>query len=302
MRGKVRDLYDLGEALLFVATDRISTFDVVLPTGIPGKGEVLTQLSVFWFEWLNKLKTVLPHHLITQDVECYPKSCRPYHGFLKGRSMIVRKARPLPIECIVRGYLVGSGLLEYQQTGSVSGEKLPPGLTEAAKLPEAIFTPSTKAAVGSHDVSISMAQVKAMIGDDLAHQVKVASLTLYREASAWAAHRGILIADTKFEFGLDTDGHLMLIDEVLTPDSSRFWPADAYLPGKKQASFDKQYVRDYLLSVGWRNTDPPPYLPKEVVNQTRMKYIEAFQRLTASVASVDASEPVNLMGTGRPSV
>lgn len=280
-RGKVRDIYDLGDRLLFVATDRISAFDVILPEGIPGKGYILTQLSLFWFEWLKGIKEAPGHHLLTADFDRFPEVCRPYREILEGRSMIVRKAAPLPVECIVRGYLSGSGWKEYLEKGSVSGEKLPHGLVESAPLPEPIFTPSTKAPIGTHDLNISFEEMKAQVGDAVAEEVRGASLQIYRQAAAYAAERGIIIADTKMEFGLDPETRRpMLIDEVLTPDSSRFWPKALYRPGTGQPSFDKQYVRDYLLSIPWNGTPPPPHLPEEVIRQTRLKYFEALERLT----------------------
>lgn len=279
-RGKVRDIYDLGDAFLFVASDRISAFDVVLPEGIPGKGYVLTQLSLHWFDLFAKMGDSVPNHVITAEFDRFPEKCRPYRDVLDGRSMLVRKAEPLPVECIVRGYLSGSGWKEYQKTGTVCGEKLPAGLVESARLPEPIFTPSTKAPMGTHDINISFEEMKSTVGASLAEEVRAASLNIYKKAATHAEKRGIIIADTKMEFGLDPKTKRpLLIDELLTPDSSRFWPMDTYAPGKGQPSFDKQYVRDYLLSVNWSGTPPPPHLPASVVEQTSRKYFEALERL-----------------------
>lgn len=277
-RGKVRDIYDFGDRLLLVATDRISAFDVLLPTGIPGKGEVLTVLSAYWFRMTEDL---VPNHLISTDVDAFPDACRPYRQQLLGRSMLVRKTKPLPIECIVRGYLSGSGWAEYQKAGAVSGILLPAGLLESCRLDPPLFTPSTKAERGEHDVNISFDEAAAQLGLELAEQVRDLSLTLYERACAYALERGIIIADTKFEFGL-LDGNIMLIDEVLTPDSSRFWPADDYTPGKPQPSFDKQFVRDYLKSIAWEMKAPGPELPPEIVERTSAKYQEALTRLTGA--------------------
>jgi phosphoribosylaminoimidazole-succinocarboxamide synthase len=279
-QGKVRDIYDLGNALLLVATDRISAFDVVLPDGIPGKGYVLTQLSKFWFEWFASADKTFSHHLITADVEKFPQSCLRFKETLSGRSMLVRKAKPLPVECIVRGYLSGSGWKEYRQGGTICELPLPSGLRESEKLPETIFTPSTKAVEG-HDMNISFERMKEAVGEKVAEAAKSMSLTLYKRASDFARSRGIIIADTKLEFGLDPrTGGLMVIDEVLTPDSSRFWPADGYVPGRAQPSFDKQFVRDYLDSLPWDHRPPAPSLPKEVIQKTTDKYFEALDRLT----------------------
>ncbi len=281
LRGKVRDIYDLGESLLFVATDRISAFDVILPEGIPGKGSILTQLSLHWFDWLSKRDHPVAHHVLTADFDHYPKKCAPYRKLLEGRSMIVRKAEPLPVECIVRGYLSGSGWKEYLQKRSVSGVKLPEGLVESARLPEPIFTPSTKAAVGSHDMNISFEKMESLVGTGVAEEVRTLSLQIYQAAAKKAEACGLIIADTKMEFGLDPKTQeLILIDELLTPDSSRFWPQSSYAPGKSQASFDKQFVRDYLLSINWNGTPPPPHLPEKVVQQTRERYVEALKLLT----------------------
>jgi len=275
-QGKVRDIYDLGDALLLVATDRISAFDVVMYEPIPDKGRILTQLSAFWFRHLADLT---PNHLMSLQVDDFPPACRPFREVLQGRTMLVRKCRPLPVECIVRGYLSGSGWAEYRQTGAIGGLALPAGLVESQKLPEPIFTPSTKAELGTHDENISFATMAAQIGAQLAVQVRDLSLAVYRRALAWAEPRGIILADTKFEFGL-VDGQLLLIDEVLTPDSSRFWPQADYKPGGPQKSYDKQYLRDYLESLGWNKQPPPPPLPAEVITNTRTRYLQALKTLT----------------------
>ena len=271
-RGKVRDIYDCGDSLLMVASDRISAFDVILPDEIPHKGEVLTRLSAFWF---NRFKDVMPNHLISMDVADYPTEYQRYADYLTGRSMLVRKARPVPIECIVRGYLTGSGKKTYDQDGTVCGIRLPAGLVEASKIPEAIFTPSTKAALGEHDENISFECCCDIVGVEVAEQIRDASLRIYAAASAYAADCGVIIADTKFEFGF-IDGRLALIDEALTPDSSRFWPAAGYAPGHVQPSYDKQYVRDWL-KANWDMTGQPPQLPQEVIEGTTGRYEEAFQ-------------------------
>ena len=273
-RGKVRDIYDLGDRLLIVASDRISAFDVVLPNGIPYKGMVLTQISKFWFD---ELKDIVPTHFITMDVEQYPAECRIYKDILKGRSMIVEKSEPLPVECVVRGYLAGSGFTEYKERGSICGISLPKNLLESSKLDEPIFTPSTKSSKG-HDENITFEVMAEMLGKDLAEKVRDVSLKIYKRASEIAEKRGIIIADTKFEFGMH-GGKLTLIDEVLTPDSSRFWPKDSYRPGRAQKSFDKQFVRDYLLTLDWDKTPPAPDLPEEVITKTTEKYLEALKRL-----------------------
>lgn len=273
--GKVREIFDLGDRLLLVATDRISAFDVVLPNGIPRKGEVLTQISFFWFE---RFASQVPNHLLAGPEAPLPAPLQPWASVLARRSMLVRKARPLPVECIVRGYLAGSAWKEYRQTGTVAGLRLPQGLRESEELPEPIFTPSTKAETG-HDQNISFDAACQLLGADLARRVRDLSLQIYTEARDYARSRGILIADTKFEFGLDGD-RLLLIDELLTPDSSRFWPADQYEPGRPQPSFDKQFVRDYLESLAWDKTPPGPVLPPEIVAATSAKYLEAYQRLT----------------------
>lgn len=279
-RGKVRDLYDAGrvngeDALLFVATDRLSAFDCVLPDGIPRKGEVLTQISLFWFELLHD---VAPNHLITADVSRYPEQFRRRGDLLGGRSMLVRRAQMLPVECVVRGYLAGSGWKDYKRTGELCGIRLPAGLRESDRLPEPIFTPATKESSG-HDINIPFAEAERMIGSDTAAKVRDLSLALYRRASEWAESRGIIIADTKFEMGF-IDGQLTLADEVLTPDSSRFWPHDGYQPGGPQPSFDKQYVRDYLETLDWDKRPPAPALPEEVAARTTEKYLEAYRLLT----------------------
>jgi len=275
-RGKVRDIYDLGEHLLIVATDRISAFDVVMPTPIPDKGRILTQISVFWFKALSG---IIDNHVVASQVEEYPHACRLYGGELTQRSMLVKKAEPLPVECIVRGYLSGSGWKDYRKHGSVCGIPLPKGLREADRLKTPIFTPSTKATGGVHDLNIEFDELSKLVGGDLAEELSQVSIALYERGAAMAAARGIIIADTKFEFGL-IGGKLHLIDEVLTPDSSRFWPADRYQPGRGQESFDKQYLRDYLDQCGWNHTPPAPELPAEVVRNTRARYVEALERLT----------------------
>jgi phosphoribosylaminoimidazole-succinocarboxamide synthase len=272
-RGKVRDLYEVGDRLLIVATDRLSAFDVVLPTPIPDKGRVLTQLSLFWFE---KLRDVIPHHVL--EAVRFPAELAPFERDLRGRAMLVRRTQPLPIEFVVRGYLAGSGWKEYRTGGKVCGIPLPPGLRESDRLPQPIFTPATKA-VSGHDENISFDQAAARIGRPLAERLRAASLEIYRRASEYAAGRGILIADTKLEFGL-AGGQLLWIDEALTPDSSRFWPASEFAPGRAQPSFDKQYVRDYLERIGWNKQPPAPALPPDVVAATRAKYREAYERIT----------------------
>jgi phosphoribosylaminoimidazole-succinocarboxamide synthase len=272
-RGKVRDIYDLGDRLLIVATDRLSAFDVILPTPIPDKGRVLTQISLFWFDLL---RDVMPNHVLSATE--FPAPFDAFQADLAGRSMIVRKTRPLPIECVVRGYVSGSGWKDYRATGKICGIPLPPGLRESDRLPEPIFTPATKAATG-HDENISFERAAELTGRDVAERVRSASLEIYRRAAAYAEPRGILLADTKFEFGLLGD-ELIWIDEALTPDSSRFWPAASYRPGGPQPSFDKQFVRDYLEKIRWPKTPPGPSLPSEVVSATREKYLEAYRILT----------------------
>jgi phosphoribosylaminoimidazole-succinocarboxamide synthase len=272
-RGKVRDIYEVGDRLLIVATDRLSAFDVVLPTPIPDKGKVLTQLSLYWFE---KLAGLVPNHILS--ARDFGGELAPYAAALEGRAMLVRKTEPAPIECVVRGYISGSGWKDYQKTGAICGIALPAGLRESDRLPEPIFTPSTKATTG-HDENISFAQTVATVGRPLAEKLRDTSLAIYRSAVEHAAARGIIIADTKFEFGLIGE-ELIWIDEALTPDSSRFWPADEYVPGRTQPSFDKQYVRDYLEKIGWDKQAPGPALPADVVAATQGKYREAYQRIT----------------------
>jgi phosphoribosylaminoimidazole-succinocarboxamide synthase len=273
-RGKVRDVYEVGDKLLLIATDRLSAFDVVLPTGIPGKGVLLTQMSLFWFELL---KDVVPHHVLTADVSEYPAELRSFRDQLEGRSMLVQKTDVLPIECVVRGYIVGSGWKDYQKTGAVCGIALPAGLRESDRLEPPIFTPATKAETG-HDENISYETMVGTIGEERAAEARRVSLEIYERARAYAEARGIIVADTKFEFGI-RDGRLIWIDEALTPDSSRFWPKDAYAPGRSQPSFDKQFVRDYLETLDWDKQAPGPELPPEVVARTVKKYVEAFDAL-----------------------
>jgi phosphoribosylaminoimidazole-succinocarboxamide synthase len=276
-RGKVRDVYEVDdESLLIVATDRISAFDCILPTPIERKGEVLTALSEFWFE---KLKDVVANHMIESDVDAMPPGVQRHAQTLKGRAMLVRRATVFPVECVVRGYLVGSGWKDYLRTGSVCGHKLPEGLPESAKLPEALFTPSTKAEEG-HDENITEDQVRALVGAEQTALLRDTSLRLYTQAEEYARQLGIIIADTKFEFGLDKDGKLLLVDEVLTPDSSRFWPADEYEPGRSQPSFDKQFVRDYLETLDWDKKPPAPAIPPEIAAATTARYLEAYRLLT----------------------
>jgi phosphoribosylaminoimidazole-succinocarboxamide synthase len=274
-RGKVRDIYDLGDRLLIVATDRISAFDVVMPNPIPDKGKILTQLSKFWFDLT---KQIVPNHVISTKVEDYPKDCQPYQEILRGRSMLVTKTEVLPVECVVRGYLSGSGWEEYRKTGEVCGIRLPKSLVESSKLEEPSFTPATKAEMGLHDENITFERVANVVGKELAQSLKTLSIAIYSKARDVAEKKGIIIADTKMEFGIK-DGKLILIDELLTPDSSRFWPKDDYRPGGPQKSFDKQFLRDYLLSIRWNKSPPAPQLPDEIVRKTREKYIEAYERL-----------------------
>lgn len=275
-RGKVRDIYDLGETLLMVMSDRISAFDVIMPDPVPGKGRVLTQISLFWFDAMQAL---IENHVVTSDVKAYPSECRPYAEDLFERSMIVRKAEPLPIECVVRGYISGSGWKSYQKSGDICGIKLPSGLTESDRLPEPIFTPSTKEELGQHDINIDFDAAAGMVGSEMAEKVRQISIDIYKKGAEIALEKGIIIADTKFEFGL-VGNDLILIDEVLTPDSSRFWPKDTYKPGGPQKSFDKQYLRDYLISIEWDKNPPAPSLPEDVVRNTIQKYREALNQLT----------------------
>jgi phosphoribosylaminoimidazole-succinocarboxamide synthase len=274
--GKVREMYDLGDKLLMVASDRISCFDVVLPTEIPDKGKILTALSAYWF---RAMEDIVPHHLLSADVSQFPPVCQPHKLRLEGRSMLVKKSEPAPVECIVRGYLVGSGWKEYQKTGAVCGIPLPKGLIEASRLNEPIFTPSTKAPVGEHDVNITFSKMVDMIGRERAEKMRDATIAIYLRARKMAEDRGIIIADTKLEFGV-RDGRLIVIDEMLTPDSSRFWPKEGFRPGTTPDSFDKQYVRDYLIKSNW-DPNNPPNLPPEVIRKTQEKYTEALRRLTA---------------------
>jgi phosphoribosylaminoimidazole-succinocarboxamide synthase len=275
-RGKVRDLYDLGEYLLIVATDRISAFDVIMPNPIPGKGEVLTTLSEFWF---RQMTDIIGNHLVTTDVEKFPAECKPHRDVLKGRSMLVKKANPLPVECIVRGYISGSAWKDYTSGKPVSGIRLPAGLKESSKLPEPLFTPSTKAPEGEHDMPISQEEMARIVGKELTERIIEVSLAIYKRADAIANSVGIIIADTKMEFGM-MGGELILIDEVLTPDSSRFWPRDDYAEGRGQKSYDKQFLRDYLLSLKWDQKPPAPGLPADIIEKTHQKYKEALHRFT----------------------
>jgi phosphoribosylaminoimidazole-succinocarboxamide synthase len=274
-RGKVRDIYDLGEHFLIVATDRLSAFDVVLPTPIPNKGKVLTQMSAFWFDHFKKF---VPNHVVSTNVEDYPKNLHASRDQLEGRSMLVKKAKVFPIECVARGFLTGSGLKDYNKTGRVCGIALPPGLRDSDRLPEPIFTPSTKAVTG-HDENISEEDACKIIGQDNIRQLKELTLSLYSRGLEYGLTRGIIICDTKFEFGI-IDGQIAIVDEMLTPDSSRFWPADQYSPGRPQPSFDKQFVRDYLEKIGWNKQPPAPALPEDIVTATSAKYVEALRILT----------------------
>ena len=275
-RGKVRDIYDLDKALLIIYTDRVSAFDVILPNGIPGKGRILTAMSVYWF---RIMEDIVPNHLIASEINDFPAHIKQYRSVIEGRSMLVKKAKPLPVECIVRGYLSGSGWKEYREKGSVCGISLPQGLLEGSELPEPIFTPSTKAETG-HDENITFEEMKKIIGAQLAEEVKLKSISIYKKANDLARKKGIIIADTKFEFGLDENNRLLLIDEILTPDSSRFWPAADYKPGQmKDISLDKQFIRDYLISINWDKKPPAPALPEDVVVKTTERYKEALKRL-----------------------
>lgn len=277
-RGKVRDVYEIEDKLLIVASDRMSAFDVVMNDPIPDKGKILTQISLFWFKLLGP---IVENHILATDPADFPEPCRKYAAELRGRSMLVKKARPLPIECIVRGYISGSGWQEYQSKGSICGLPIPAHMLESAQLPEPIFTPSTKAEIGTHDENISFAEAAQLAGREIAEQARDISLKLYQAGRDYAAQKGIIIADTKFEFGI-LNGRLILIDEVLTPDSSRFWPKDTYRPGGSQQSFDKQFLRDYLQNLGWSKTPPPPKLPDEIIHKTRARYLEALTRLTGA--------------------
>lgn len=277
-RGKVRDMYDLGDTLLMVATDRISAFDVIMPVPVSQKGKILTQISLFWFD---AMKPVVSNHVISSNVDDYPEICKPYTEILRGRSIIVKKAKPLSIECVVRGYISGSGWKSYQESGSVCGIKLPDGLQESEKLPEPIFTPSTKEEVGTHDVNINFEETVKIIGRSLAEKVKELSLSIYKKGAELADKKGIIIADTKFEFGV-FENDIILIDELLTPDSSRFWPKESYSPGQSQKSYDKQYLRDYLISINWDKLPPAPFLPEEVIKNTREKYLDALKLIAGT--------------------
>ena len=282
-RGKVRDIYDLGENLLMVATDRISAFDVVMPDPIPDKGVILTQISLYWFE---VMKPIIENHLVSANVDEFPAACQPYAETLRGRSMLVKKTEPLPIECVVRGYISGSGWKSYQESSSVCGISLAPGLKESDRLPEPIFTPSTKEELGAHDINIDYDETVRRIGEDTASKVRDLSLAIYKKGAEMANEKHIIIADTKFEFGLLGD-NLILIDEVLTPDSSRFWPKESYQPGGAQQSYDKQYVRDHLISINYNRQPPGPNLPDDIIRNTRKKYLEALTQLTGDSHGLD---------------
>ena len=275
-RGKVRDIYDMGATLLIVTTDRISAFDVIMNEGIPDKGYVLNQISIYWFQ---QMEDIIPNHIIATEVLDFPAECHKYADILEGRSMLVRKARPLPAECVVRGYLAGSGWKDYRATGAVCGISLPPGLVESDRLAEPIFTPSTKAELGTHDENISFAEMVELCGRETAERMRDVTLKIYSRARDIAADKGIIIADTKFEYGL-YEGEMIIIDECMTPDSSRFWPKDLYEPGGPQPSFDKQFLRDYLETLDWNKSAPPPPLPEEIIARTGEKYMEALVRLT----------------------
>ncbi len=275
-QGKVRDMYDLGDYYLMVSTDRLSAFDVIMNEGIPDKGRVLTKISEFWFDYT---KDIIQNHVVTTNVSEYPPICMEYADILEGRSMLVKKAELIPIECIVRGYITGSGLADYKATGSICGIKLPEGLVESEKLPEPIFTPSTKADIGDHDENISSEQAEKIVGKDIFDKISTTAIAIYKKASEFALTKGIILADTKMEFGI-YNGEVILIDELLTPDSSRFWPLEGYEKGRVQQSYDKQYVRDYLVSVKFNKQPPAPPLPEEVIANTRQKYLEALEKLT----------------------
>ncbi len=281
-KGKVRDVYDLGDSFLMIATDRISAFDVVMPTPIPDKGKILNQISLFWFE---RLVSLVPNHVISGDIKEFPSELEPWLEILAGRSMIVKKAEPLPVECVVRGYISGSGWKSYQESGTVCGIELPQGLRESDRLPEPIFTPSTKEEAGKHDININFEETCRLVGKKVAEKIRDLSLEIYKQGSAFADSKGIIIADTKFEFGFYGD-ELILIDEVLTPDSSRFWPKDSYKPGGGQKSYDKQFVRDYLSSLQWNKQPPAPELPDDVVAKTRSKYLQALEALTGTTYGI----------------
>jgi phosphoribosylaminoimidazole-succinocarboxamide synthase len=274
-RGKVRDVYEVDDKLLIVATDRVSAFDVIMADPIPGKGRILTQISAYWF---HAMEDVIPHHLISTRIEDYPPPCRPYKDVLEGRSMLVQRSEPLTVECVARGYLAGSGWNEYQASGTVCGIKLPEGLVESDRLLDPIFSPATKEEVGSHDINITFEEMAKRVGQGLAERLREVTLTIYNRACRIAEAKGIIIADTKLEFGM-RGGELILIDELLTPDSSRFWPADGYKPGGPQQSFDKQFLRDYLLTLAWDKSPPPPPLPGDIIEKTRQRYEEALKRL-----------------------
>jgi len=275
-RGKVRDIYDLGNTLLMVSSDRLSAFDVIMSEGIPCKGRILTSMTEFW---LSHISDIVPNHLISTDINDFPDECKKYSDVLAGRSMLVKKAEPLAAECIVRGYITGSGWKDYQKTGAICGIELPSGLKESEAFPEPIFTPSTKADVGDHDENVSFDQISGIIGKETAEKLCDLTIKIYKRAGEIAEQRGIIIADTKLEFGI-IDNEIILIDEVLTPDSSRFWPKDTYEPGRSQMSFDKQFVRDYLLTLDWDKTPPPPALPEDIISRTKEKYVEAYTKLT----------------------
>lgn len=286
-KGKVRDLYEVKDNYLLISTDRLSAFDVIMNQGIPLKGIVLTKISNFWF---NYTQDIIKNHIISTDVNSFPDECIPYHDEITDRSILVRKTKVIPIECIVRGYITGSGLKDYQKTGEICGIKLPAGLVESEKLPEPIFTPSTKAEIGEHDENISLDRAKEIAGKEIIEKLEYYSLKIFNKCSEFAISKGIIIADTKMEFGIDENGEIILIDELLTPDSSRFWPLDSYKKGVVQDSFDKQFVRDYLISVNFNKQPPPPDLPKDIINKTSNKYLEALKRLTGEEIEFEARE------------
>jgi len=286
-KGKVRDLYEVNNNLLLISTDRLSAFDVIMNQGIPLKGIVLTRISNFWFDYT---KDIIKNHLISTDVNSFPDECLPYHDDIIDRSILVRKTKVIPIECIVRGYITGSGLKDYQKTGEICGIKLPAGLVESEMLPEPIFTPSTKAEIGDHDENISLDEAKEIAGKEIIEKLEYFTLSIFKKCSEFALTKGIIIADTKMEFGIDENGEIILIDELLTPDSSRFWPFSAYKKGSVQDSFDKQFVRDYLISVNFNKQPPPPDLPLEIINNTTLKYLEALKRLTGEEIEFETTE------------